>query len=181
MIEEAFEKTYKARIMILDDIMLKAIPEYRSNLSKYAPKITSMQVAVDKIKDVIGSGGKTINKIIEETGVKIDIEEDGTVFVAGTESIKVDKALEIISNIVKELEVGEIYNGKVTKTIACGAIVEVLPGKEGLLHISKISKQRVEKVEDVLKIGDSIEVKVTDIDRDSGKFSLVSTALFKKD
>ena len=180
VIEQAFEKTFKARIKILDEVMLKAIDKPRENLSNYAPKITTTTVPVDKIKDVIGSGGKVINKIIEETGVKIDIEEDGTVFVAGTEAKNVDRAIEIIENIIKEVEVGVVYQGKVTKIISCGAIVEVLPGKEGLLHISKIRKERVEKIEDVLKVGDKIEVKVTDSDKDSGKFSLISTEILKK-
>ncbi len=179
VIEEAFEKTYKARLKILDEVMLEAIKTPRENLSAYAPKITTIKINPDKIREVIGVGGKVINKIIEDTGVKIDIEEDGTVFVAGELSTNVDKALEIISNIVKEVEIGHTYDGKVTKIIACGAIVEVLPGKEGLLHISKISKERIAKVEDILSLGDKIEVKVTDIDKENGKFSLISTSILK--
>lgn len=179
VIEEAFEKTYKARCYILDEIMLKEIPEYRKELSKYAPKITSINIDPDKIRDVIGSGGKVINKIIEETGVKIDIEDTGKVFIAGTDSAMVDRAIEIIEGITKDVEIGAVYSGKVTKVIACGAIVEVLPGKEGLLHISKISKTRINKVEDVLNVGDNIVVKITDIDRENGKFSLIANDLVK--
>ncbi|MEG1705804.1 MAG: polyribonucleotide nucleotidyltransferase [Clostridia bacterium] len=177
VIEEAFEKTYKARCYILDEIMLKEISEPRKELSKYAPRIVTININPDKIRDVIGTGGKVINKIIEETGVKIDIEDTGKVFIAGSDSIMTQKAISIIEGITKDVEVGTVYDGKVTKIIACGAIVEVLPGKEGLLHISKISKTRVNKVEDVLNLGDSIKVKVTDIDKENGKFSLIANEL----
>ena len=171
IIKEAFERTKIARDMIIDDVILKAIPEPRKELSKYAPKIVTTNVAVDKIKDVIGAGGKTINKIIEQTGVKIDIEEDGKVFIYSEVIESANKALKMIENIVKEIEVGEIYDGVVTKIMPFGAFVDIGGGKEGLLHISKISNKRIDKVEDVLSVGDEIRVKVSDIDNE-GKISL---------
>ncbi len=174
IIEEAFARTNKARQYILNEIMLKAIPAPRKQLNKYAPKIISLSINPDKIRDVIGSGGKTINKIIEETGVKIDIEDDGSVFISGIEQERLDRAKEIISAIAADLEPGQTYMGKVTKFLPFGALVEVAPGKEGLLHISKISSERVEKVEDVLEIGQDIFVKVTDVDKQSGKFGLTA-------
>ncbi len=164
IIKEAFERTRVARMHILNDVMLKAIPEPRKELSKYAPKIVSMKIDVDKIKDVIGSGGKMINKIIAETGVKIDIEEDGTVFIAGVEQEGINKAKEMIEVITMDLEVGKTYTGKVTRIMNFGAFVEVVPGKEGMIHISKLAKERVEKVEDVVKEGDEVVVKVIEID-----------------
>ena len=172
IIEEAFARTKKARAYILDEVMLKAIDKPRTKLSKYAPKIEQIKINPDKIRDVIGSGGKTINKIIEETGVKIDIEDDGTVMVAGVEQEKIDRAISIIEGITKEVELGEVYMGKVTKLFPFGALVEVLPGKEGMLHISKISTKRIAKVEDALAVGDDILVKVTEIGKEDGKFSL---------
>jgi len=171
IIEEAFARTNKARQYILDEIMLKQIAAPRAELSKYAPKTLTMTVKPEKIKDVIGSGGKVINKIIEETGVKIDIEEDGRVFIYSTDSESARKALNIIEGIVREIEVGEYYEGKVVKIMPFGAFIDLGGGKEGLLHISKISKERVEKVEDVLSVGDQIIVKVLDIDN-QGKISL---------
>ena len=164
IIEEAFARTHKARNYILDEVMLKQIAEPRSNISRYAPKIINFKINPEKIKDVIGSGGKTINKIIAETGVKIDIEEDGTVFIYAQESENAKKAQEIIDGIARDIEVGGIYLGTVTRTMNFGAFVDIGGGKEGLLHISKISKERVEKVEDVLKVGDKITVKVYEID-----------------
>jgi polyribonucleotide nucleotidyltransferase len=181
IIEEAFEKTYKARCYILDEVMLKEIAKPREELSKYAPKITTITINPEKIRDVIGTGGKVINKIIEETGVKIDIEETGRIFIAGVNSEMVDRAIEIIEGITRDIELGGVYDGKVTKIINCGAIVEVLPGKEGLLHISKITKSRLNKVEDALNIGDNITVKITDIDKENGKFSLIANDLVKKE
>ena len=163
IIEEAFNRTEKARIHILDDIMAPQIAEPRPEISKYAPKILSTKISVDKIKDVIGSGGKVINKIIEETGVKIDIEEDGQVFVYSSDIEGAKKAMKMIQDIAREIEVNEIYDGVVTKIMPFGAFVD-LGGKEGLLHISKISSKRVEKVEDVLSIGDEVRVKVYEID-----------------
>ncbi len=171
IIKEAFERTKIARDMIIDEVILKAIPEPRKELSKYAPKIVTTKVAVDKIKDVIGAGGKTINKIIEQTGVKIDIEEDGKVFIYSEDIESANKALKMIENIVREIEVGEIYDGVVTKLMPFGAFVDIGGGKEGLLHISKISNKRIDKIEDVLAVGDEIRVKVSDIDN-QGKISL---------
>jgi len=172
IIEEAFARTHKARNYILDEVMLKALPEPRPQVSKYAPKIEIIKINPEKIGAVIGSGGKTINKIIDETGVKIDIEDDGTVYVAGVDQEMLDKAITIIESLTKDVELNEVYMGKVTKIFPFGALVEILPGKEGLLHISKISKERVEKVEDVLKVGDEILVKVIELGKEDGKFSL---------
>ena len=165
IIAEAFDKTRKARFYILDEIMLKAIPEVREELSPYAPKMISFTIDPEKIRDVIGSGGKTIQKIIADTGVKIDIEDDGRVFIAAVDSASGDKAKQIIEGIVKEPQPGEIYEGTVVRTTTFGAFVEILPGKDGLVHISKLDSKRVEKVEDVVLIGDVIKVKVLEIDK----------------
>lgn len=179
IIEEAFARTKKAREYILDEVMLKAIDKPRAKLSKYAPKIETIKIHPDKIRDVIGTGGKVINKIIDETGVKIDIEDDGTVFVAGVDQEKLDQAIKIIQDLTADVELNQVYMGKVTKILAFGALVEILPGKEGLLHISKISNERVAKVEDVLSVGEDILVKVTEIGKDDGKFSLTAKDLMK--
>ncbi|MDD3304413.1 MAG: polyribonucleotide nucleotidyltransferase [Clostridia bacterium] len=178
IIEEAFARTKKAREYILDEVMLKAIDKPRANLSKYAPKIEIIKINPEKIRDVIGTGGKVINKIIEETGVKIDIEDDGTVFVAGVDQEKLDQAIKTIEDLTTDVEINKTYMGKVTRILQFGALVEVLPGKEGLLHISKISNERVNKVEDVLSVGDDILVKVIDIENE-GKFSLTAKDLMK--
>ena len=180
IIEEAFARTKKARQYILDEIMLKQIAKPREHVSKYAPKIETLKINPEKIRDVIGTGGKTINKIIEETGVKIDIEDDGTVFVSGVEQENIDKAVSIIESLTRDVVLNEIYMGKVTKILNCGAIVEVLPGKEGLLHISKISDKRINKVEDVLSVGDEILVKVTEIGKEDGRFSLSAKDVAKE-
>ena len=164
IIEQAFERTEKARMYILNDIMLPQIAEPRAEISKYAPKIITTKICVDKIKDVIGTGGKVINKIIAETNVKIDIEEDGSVCVYSNDSKNAEVAMKMIKDIAREIEAGEIYDGVVTKIMPFGAFVDLGGGKEGLLHISKISSKRVEKVEDVLAIGDEIRVKVSEID-----------------
>jgi len=171
IIEEAFARTRKARQYILDEIMLKQIAEPRPEVSKYAPKIMTMKISVDKIKDVIGAGGKVINKIIEETGVKIDISEEGDVVIYSIDKVQAEKAMDIIEKIVRDIEVGEYYDGTVVKIMPFGAFIDLGGGKEGLLHISKISKERVEKVEDVLSVGDRVIVKVLDIDK-QGKISL---------
>ncbi len=176
IIEEAFARTKKAREYILDEIMLKQIAKPREELSKYAPKITTTKIKVDKIKDVIGPSGKTINKIIEETGVKIDIQEDGNVYIYSQDSESGRKALELIDEITREIEVGGIYNGKVTRIMSFGAFVDVGGGKEGLLHISKISKERIKKVEDVLNVGDTVKVKAYEID-DQGRINLTAKDL----
>ena len=176
IIKEAFERTKVARDYILDEIMLKQIDKPRAELSKYAPRIETMQIKVDKIREVIGTGGKVINKIIEETGVKIDIEEDGRVCVYSNDQESSKKAIKMIEDIVREIEPGGIYEGKVVKIMPFGAFVDVGNGKEGLLHISKISSKRIDKVEDVLAVGDEITVKVTDID-DQGRINLSMKAL----
>ena len=171
IIEEAFARTKKARQYILDEIMLKQIAEPRREVSKYAPKILTMKINPDKIKDVIGTGGKVINKIIDETGVKIDISEEGNVIVYSIDKEAAQKAIDKIENIAREIEVGEFYEGTVTKIMPFGAFIDLGGGKEGLLHISKISKERVAKIEDVLSVGDRVIVKVLDIDK-QGKISL---------
>ena len=176
IIKDAFERTRIARKHILDDIMAPVISEPRKELSKYAPKIVSTKIKVEKIKDVIGKGGETINKIIEATGVKIDIEEDGQVMIYSEDTEKANQALEMIEDIVKDVEVGGIYLGTVVRIMNFGAFIDLgIANKEGLLHISKISKERVNKVEDVLHVGDKVTVKVTDID-DQGRINL--TAIF---
>ena len=165
IIAEAFERTKVARQYILDEIMRPVISEPRKEISKYAPRIVSTQIKVEKIKDVIGPGGKVINKIIDETGVKIDIEEDGKVFIYSSDSEKAVEALEMIEDIVRDVEVGGIYYGEVTRIMPFGAFVDLgCGGKEGLLHISKISNERVKNVEDVLHVGQKVTVKVIEID-----------------
>ena len=176
IIEEAFARTRKARQYILDEVMLKQIAKPRAEVSKYAPKITNTVIKVDKIKDVIGPGGKMINKIIDETGVKIDIEEDGKVFIYSQDEENSKKALKMVEDIAKDIEVGQIYEGTVARIMNFGAFIELGGGKEGLLHISKISKERIKNVEDVLKVGDVIKVKVIEID-DQGRINLSKKAL----
>ena len=170
ILERALEQARVGRLFILDK-MLSVISEPRKELSPYAPKIITTRVDPDKIRDIIGPGGKTINKIIAETGVKIDIEDDGRVFIAAVNQAAGDKALKIIESLVKEVKEGEIYLGKVTRLMTFGAFVEILPGKEGLVHISKLDTKRVEKVEDVVAVGDEILVKVTEIDK-QGRINL---------
>ncbi len=176
IIEEAFARTRKARQYILDEVMLKQIAKPREEISKYAPKIFNTTIAVDKIKDVIGPSGKMINKIIDETGVKIDIEEDGKVFIYTQDSENGKKALKMVEDIAKDIELGQIYEGTVARIMNFGAFIELGGGKEGLLHISKISKERVNKVEDVLKIGQEVKVKVIEID-EQGRINLSMRAL----
>ncbi len=171
IIKEAFEKTRKARIYILDEVMLKAIPEPRSEVSKYAPKMFQTKVPVEKIREVIGSGGKVIQKISADCDVKIDINDEGNVFISGINGENARKALQIVDTIANGPEVGAIYRGKVVRIMEFGAFVEIVPGMDGLVHISKLDKQRVEKVEDIVSIGDEIVVKVTEIDR-QGRINL---------
>ena len=165
IIREALTRTRAAREYILDDIMLPAIAAPRSEVSKYAPKICCIMIDPEKIGDVIGKQGKVINKIIEETGVQIDIEDDGSVAVCGTDQEMIQKAIKIIETIVNDVEVGQIFKGKVVRLMTFGAFVELAPGKDGMVHISKMDKKRVAKVEDVVAIGDQVVVKVVEIDK----------------
>ena len=171
IIEQAFERTKIARDYILDEVMAPVIAKPREEISKYAPRILTETISVDKIKDVIGPGGKMINKIIEATGVKIDISDDGKVCVYSTDTESGKKAMKMITDIAKDIEVGGVYEGTVTRIMNFGAFVDIGGGKEGLLHISKISSKRVEKVEDVLSVGDEVTVKVIEIDN-QGRINL---------
>ena len=171
MIREALEKTHKARDYIIDDILLKAIAEVRPELSKYAPKMMSLQIPVDKIREVIGSGGKVIQKICAECDVKMDIEEDGHVFISGIDKEKCQRAIDIVETIVNDPEPGSYYNGQVTRIMDFGAFVEIAPGKEGLVHISRLDVKRTEKVTDVVNVGDIVKVKVLEID-EKGRLNL---------
>lgn len=164
ILSSALAQAKRGRAFILGK-MLEVIDKPNDDLSPYAPRVTTMKINTDKIRDVIGSGGKTIKKIIDETGVQIDIHEDGNVFISAVDGDSAKKAMEIIENIVRDVEVGAVYKGKVTRIMNFGAFVEVLPGKEGLCHISQLAKSRVEKVEDVVKVGDELDVKVTEIDK----------------
>ena len=171
IIAEAFKKTHAARDYILDEIMLKAIPAPREELSKYAPKMLTLKIDPDKIREVIGSGGKVIQKICAECNVKIDIEDDGHVFVSSIDIDDARRAINVIETIVNDPEIGAIYKGVVTRLMNFGAFVEIAPGKEGLGHISKLDERRVEKVEDVVAPGDEILVMVTEIDQ-QGRINL---------
>ncbi|QWU14123.1 polyribonucleotide nucleotidyltransferase [Paenibacillus sophorae] len=175
ILQEALEQAKEGRMFILSK-MMEAISKPRESLSQYAPKIIILQINPDKIRDVIGAGGKIINKIIEETGVKIDIEQDGRVFIASSNEEMNQKARSIIEGIVREVEIGEIYVGTVKRIEKFGAFVEILPGKDGLVHISQLSTERVGKVEDVVAIGDTITVKVTEIDQ-QGRVNLSRKAV----
>lgn len=163
IIEEALEQARVGRLTILEH-MLQIIDQPRPELSAYAPKVETMTIKPDKIRDVIGPGGKKINEIIDETGVKLDIEQDGTIFIGAVDQAMINRAREIIEEITREAEVGQTYNAKVKRIEKYGAFVELFPGTDALLHISQIANERINKVEDVLKLGDSIEVKVTEID-----------------
>ena len=178
ILTQALAQARVGRLHILNE-MKKCIDKPNSELSKYAPKIVTMRINPDKIRDVIGAGGKVITKIIDETGVKIDIEQDGEVFIAGIDMDMIRLAQQKISDIVAEVELNEIYKGKVTRIVNFGAFVELLPGKEGLLRIGNIAHERIEKVEDVLNVGDEVEVKVIEID-DKGRVNLSRKVLLPR-
>ena len=165
IIKEALARTREARLYIMDEVMAKAIPGPRPEISKWAPKIVSITIDPAKIGDVIGKQGKVINSIIEETGVQIDIEDDGTVSVCGTDMDMINKAIRIIETIVNDVEVGQIFRGKVVRIMNFGAFVSLCPGKDGLVHISKLSNKRVPTVESAVKLGDEVVVKVIEIDK----------------
>ena len=171
IIKEAFQKTYDARMYILDEIMAPCIAEPRAELSKYAPKLLTTKIDVEKIGDVIGKQGKVIQKICAECNCKVDVEEDGTIFVTAVDIDDANRALDIINTIANDPEVGAIYKGVVTRLMSFGAFVEIAPGKEGLVHISKLDVKRTEKVEDCVNVGDEVIVKVTEID-DQGRINL---------
>ena len=162
ILRQALAQAREGRLYILDK-MLQTIPEPRKELSKYAPKIEQISIDPQKIKDVIGSGGKTINKIVEETGVKIDINDFGDVFVSAVDADMIKKAIQIINLIVSDPEVGEKITGTVVRIMPFGAFVEIAPGKDAMIHISKLKKERVEKVEDVVKVGDKVSVEVIEV------------------
>ncbi|MDN5302618.1 MAG: polyribonucleotide nucleotidyltransferase [Thermoanaerobacteraceae bacterium] len=170
ILKRALQQARAGRLFIMDK-MLAVIKEPRKELSPYAPRIYTMMIDPDKIREVIGPGGKTINKIIAETGAKIDIEDDGRIYIATPDEYAGKKAMDIINRLTQDVEVGKIYMGKVLRITNFGAFAEILPGKEGLIHISKLSKERVKRVEDVVKVGDEILVKVTDIDK-QGRINL---------
>ena len=180
ILTRALEQARKGRLFILDR-MMETISEPRAELSPYAPRILSFTIHPDKIRDVIGSGGKTINKIIADTGVKIDIEDDGTVFIASPDAAAAAEAKRIIDGIVKDIEIGDVYLGTVVNIQKFGAFVNLTPGKDGLLHISRLANKRVDKVEDVVQLGDQILVRVIDIDKQTGKISLTRKDLLPAD
>ena len=171
IIENALEITRKARLEILEQIMLPCIAAPRDHVSEFAPKMLSLKIPVDKIREVIGSGGKTIQKICADTGAKIDIDDDGSVFISAIEGAAAEEAKKMIDDICFVPEVGKLYYGKVVRILPIGAFVELVPGKDGLVHISKLENHRVEKVEDVLNIGDMTWVKVMEID-EKGRVNL---------
>ncbi|MBQ9859771.1 MAG: polyribonucleotide nucleotidyltransferase [Clostridia bacterium] len=171
IIREALDKTYTARCHILDEVMLKAIPEVRPELSKYAPKMLSTKIDTDKIGGVIGKGGKVIQQIQADCNCTVNVEEDGTVTILSTDLNDANRALQIIETIAKDPEIGAIYKGKVTRLMTFGAFVEIAPGKEGLVHVSKLDLNRVERVEDAVAVGDTIAVMVTEID-EQGRINL---------
>jgi polyribonucleotide nucleotidyltransferase len=175
VLQESLEKARVARLLILDK-MAATIAEPRRELSPYAPRIITLQIDVDKIRDVIGPGGKMINKIVAETNTKIDIEPDGRVYIAAVDGEGGKRAQKIIEDLTREVETGNTYTGKVTRIMNFGAFVEILPGKEGMVHISELAHERVPTVEDVVNIGDEVCVKVIEIDR-MGRINLSMKAL----
>jgi polyribonucleotide nucleotidyltransferase len=179
ILTRALEQARVGRLFILDK-MLETLPEPRKELSKFAPRILSFSINPDKIRDVIGSGGKTINKIIADTGVKIDIEDDGRVFIASPDAEAADAARRIIEGIVKDIDVGDVFLGKVVRIMPFGAFVNLTPGKDGLVRIKDLSNKFTEKVEDVVNIGDEILVRVIEIDK-QGKINLTRKGLLPED
>ncbi len=179
ILQRAMEQARRGRLFILDK-MLAVLPQPRPELSPYAPRMLTLTVPVDKIKDVIGPGGKVINKIIAETGVKIDIEDDGRIFIAAVDTEAGERAKQMIEDITAEVEVGRIYQGRVTRVEKYGVFVEVLPGKEGLVHISQLDNAHVARTEDVCQLGDIIPVKVTEIDR-MGRINLSRKEALKEE
>ncbi|MBQ9408490.1 MAG: S1 RNA-binding domain-containing protein, partial [Clostridia bacterium] len=171
ILRQALAQAYDGRMHILGK-MLETLPAPRPELSKYAPKIIQFKIDPDKIGEVVGTKGKTINKIIEDTGVKIDIEDDGSVYIATENAEAAQRAKQMIEGIVKELKVGDVFTGKVVRIMNFGAFVEYAPGKDGMIHISKLENKRVEKVEDVVNIGDTLECRVAEIDA-QGRINLV--------
>jgi polyribonucleotide nucleotidyltransferase len=163
ILSDALAQAKRGRSFILDK-MLEVISEPAPDLSPYAPRVKTLKIAVDKIREVIGTGGKVVNKIIEETGVEIDIHDDGQIFVTSRNVEGIDRAVEIIEQIVHDVAVGEVYEGTVTRIIPTGAFVEICFGKEALCHISQLSDKRIPTVEDAVKIGDKLKVKITEID-----------------
>lgn len=175
VLRDALEQARVGRLHILD-AMTDVIPEPRKELSPYAPRVETMKIDVEKIKDVIGSGGKTIRKIIEDTGVEIDVEDDGTINILSADAGACQLAMKMIENIIKDPEVGEIYEGKVVKLMNFGAFVNILPGKDGLIHISELDKKRVGQVSDVVNVGDTVRVKIIEVDK-QGRINLSRKAL----
>ena len=170
ILSSALQQAKRGRAFILGK-MLECIDKPADDLSPYAPRVETIKIKTDKIREVIGTGGKVVKKIIDETGVQIDIHEDGNIFISSVDADGMKRAKQMIEDIVREVEVGEIYNGKVTRLLKFGAFVEVLPGKEGLCHISQLANHRVEQVEDVVQVGDQLQVKVVEID-DKGRINL---------
>ena len=179
ILESALEQARQGRLFILDK-MIATLDKPREELSDYAPRIITVKIHPDKIREIIGPGGKMIKKIVEESGAKIDIEDDGRIFIAAVDPKSGQIAQTMIENLVREVQVGEVYTGKVTRLMTFGAFVELLPGKEGLVHISQLAHERIEKVEDVVKVGDEITVKVTEIDR-QGRVNLSRKVLLVKE
>lgn len=179
ILEEALTQAKIGRMHILEH-MMSTISESRTSLSQYAPKIVSIKINPDKIRDVIGPGGKVINKIIDETGVKIDTEQDGTIYIASADEAMINRAKEMIESIVREAKVGEYYLSTVKRIEKFGAFCEIFPGKDGLLHISEIQEERTKEVEDVLKLGDELLVKCIEIDK-QGRVNLSRKVVIKEE
>ena len=169
--KETLEAAKKAYHYIIDDIITKTLPKSREQLSQWAPKIATIQINPEKIGVIIGSGGKTINKLTDDYGVEIDIEESGQVFITGEDSDQIQKVLDIVKDLTREIQVGEVFEGKVKRIMEFGAFVEVAAGQEGLVHISQLAPYRVNKVQDIVKLGDVIPVKVIEID-EQGRINL---------